>query len=186
MEGVQALSCVPDVWIPTLNLPLSWGNKGDDRDSDFKSSLSVQFSHSVMSNSLQPHGLQHARSPCPTPTPGVYSNSCPWVGDAIKPSHPLSSLSPPAFNLSQQQGFFQWVDSFASGGQSILSFSFSISPSSEYSVLISFRIDWLDLLAVQQTLKSLLQHSVSKYQFFGAQPSLWSNCHIHTWLLEKP
>ena len=67
------------------------------------------------------------------------------------------------------------------------SFSFSTSPSNEYSGLISFRMDWLDLLAVQGTLKSLLQHHSSKtsHQFFGAQLSLWSNSHIHTWLLEK-
>ena len=65
------------------------------------------------------------------------------------------------------------------------SFSFSISPSNEYSGLLSFRIDWFDLLAVQETLRSLLQHH-KKHQFFGAQPSLWSTSHIHTWLLEKP
>ena len=70
----------------------------------------VQYSHSVMSNSLQPHGLQHARFPCPSPSPRVHSNSCPWVGDAIQPSHPLSP-SPPTFNLSQHQGLFQWVSS---------------------------------------------------------------------------
>ena len=66
------------------------------------------------------------------------------------------------------------------------SFSLSISPSNEYSGLISFRIDWLDLLAIQGTLKSLLEHHSSKHQFFGAQPSLQSNSHIRTWLLEKP
>ena len=83
------------------------------------------------------------------------------VGDAIQPSHPLSSPSPPAFNLSQHQGL---------SNESVLhirwpkywSFSFSISPSNEYSGLISFRMDWLDLLAVQGTLKSLLQHHSSK------------------------
>ena len=65
--------------------------------------------------------------------------------------------------------------------------SFSISPSSEYSGLISFRMDWLDLLAMQGTLKSLLQHhQVQKHPFFGTQLSLWSNSHIHTWLLGKP
>ena len=63
--------------------------------------------------------------------------------------------------------------------------SFSNSPSNEYSGLISFRIDWFDLLAVQGTLKSLLQHHNSKASFFNAQPFLWSNTHIHTWLLEK-
>ena len=64
--------------------------------------------------------------------------------------------------------------------------SFSTSPSNEYSELISFRIDWLDLLAVQGTLKSLLQHNSSKAHFFSTQPFLWSNTHIRTWLLEKP
>ena len=64
-------------------------------------------------------------------------------------------------------------------------FSFSISLCNEYSGLISFRIDWFDLFAVQGILKSLLQHHSSKHQFFGTQPSLWSNSHIHTWLLEK-
>ena len=84
-----------------------------------------------------------------------------WVGDAIQPSHPLSSPSPLAFNLSQHQGL---------SNESVLhirwpkywSFSFSISPSKEYSGLISFRMDWLDLLAVQGILKSLLQHHSSK------------------------
>ena len=66
------------------------------------------------------------------------------------------------------------------------SFSFSISPSNEYSGLISFRIDWFDLLVIQGTLKSLLQHHSSRHQLFGTQPSLWSNSHICTWLLEKP
>ena len=79
-----------------------------------------------------------------------------WVGDAIQPSHPLSSPSPPAFNLSQHQGLFQWVSSSHQVAK-YWSFSFSISPSNEYSGLISFRIHWLDLLAVQGTLKILLQ-----------------------------
>ena len=68
---------------------------------------SVQFSRSVVSDSLRSHGLQHARPPCPSPTPSVYSNSCPLNGDAIQPSHPLSSPSPTAFNLSQHEGLFQ-------------------------------------------------------------------------------
>ena len=75
---------------------------------------------------------------------------------------------------------------FASGGQNTGSFSISISPSNEYSWLISFRIDWLDLLTVQGTLKSLFQHHNSNHQFFRVQLSLQSNSHIHTWLLEKP
>ena len=102
------------------------------------------------------------------------------LGGAIQPSHPLSSPSPPTFNLSQDQGLFKWVSSSHQGA------SFKISPSSEYSGLISFRMDWLDLLAVQGTLKSLLKHHSSKASilqclaFFMVQLS-----HIHTWLLEK-
>ena len=73
--------------------------------------ISVQFSRSVVSDSLWPHGLQHARPPCPSPTPGAYSNSVHWGHDAIQTSHPPSPPSPPAFNLSQHQGVFQCVSS---------------------------------------------------------------------------
>ena len=117
---------------------------------------SVQFSHSAVSNSLQPHGLRHARLSCPSPTPGAY-----LVGDAIQPSRPLSSpiLLPSIFPSirvfsSESVLHIRWPKYW--------SFSFSISPSSEYSGLISFRMDWLDLSAVQRTLKSLLQHHSSK------------------------
>ena len=87
-----------------------------------------------------------------------------WVSDAIQSSHPLWSLSPPIFSLSQYQGLFQWV---SSSHQVLMwkkywSFSFNISPSNEQPGLISFRMDWLDLLAVQETLKSLLQHRSSR------------------------
>ena len=79
-----------------------------------------------------------------------------WINDAIQPSHPLSSPYPPAFSLSQHQGLFKWVQFFASGGQRIgVSASASVLPN-EQSGLISFRMDWLDPLAVQGTLKSLL------------------------------
>ena len=84
-----------------------------------------------------------------------------WVGDAIQPSHPLSSPSPPALNLSQHQGLFQWVSSSHQVAK-YWSSSFNISPSNEHQGLISFRMDWVDLLEVQQTLKSLLQHHSSK------------------------
>ena len=84
-----------------------------------------------------------------------------WVGDAIQPSHPLSSPFPPAFNLSQHQGLFQWVSSCIRWSK-YWSFSITISPSNEYLGLISFRIDLLDLLAVQGTCKSLFQHHSSK------------------------
>ena len=82
-----------------------------------------------------------------------------WVGDAIQPSHPLLSPSPPALNLSQHQGLLQWVSIRC---PKYWSFSFSISPSNDYLGLISFRIDWLDFLAVQGNLKSLLQHHSAK------------------------
>ena len=147
---------------------------------------SVQFSHSVMSDSLGPHGLQYIRFPCPSPTPGVCSNPCllSWW------CHPTVSSSVVPFSCLQSfpaSGSFSMSLFFASGGQSIGgSFSFSISPSSEYSGLISFRMDWLDLLAVQGTLKSLLHTTVQKHQFFSTQLSLWSNSYIHTWLLENP
>ena len=98
-----------------------------------------------------------------------------WVSDTIQPSLPLSTPSPPALNLSQHQGWPKYGN-----------FSFSISPSNEYSGLISLRIDWFDLLAVQEILKSLLQHHSLKAPILQGQPSLWSNSHIHTWLLEKP
>ena len=84
-----------------------------------------------------------------------------WVDDAIQPSHLLSSPSPPAFNRSQHQGLFKWVSSLHQVTK-YYSFSFSLSPSSEYWGLISFRKEWFDLLAIQGTLKSLLQHHSSK------------------------
>ena len=99
-----------------------------------------------------------------------------WVSDAIQPSHPLLSPSSPAFNLSQRQGLFKWVSSLHQLAK-YWSFSFNISPSKEHSGLISFRIDWLNLLGFQGTLKSLLQHHNSKASifqyptFFMVQPS---------------
>ena len=96
-----------------------------------------------------------------------------WVSDAIQPSQALSSPSPPASNLSQHQGLFQWVSSCIRWPK-YWSFSFSISPSNEYSGLISFMTDWMDLLAVQGTLKSLLQHHSSKASVhFSISLLLW-------------
>ena len=121
---------------------------------------SVHFSHSVVSDSLQPH--EHARPPCPSPTPRVYSNHVHWVGDAIQPSHPLSSRSP-TFNLSQHRGLFQWVSSLHQVAKVLeLQTQPSVLPMNIHSGLISFRMDWLDLLAVQGNLESVLQHHSSK------------------------
>ena len=107
-----------------------------------------------------------------------------WVGDAIQLSCPLSSPSHPAFYLSSIRVFSN-ESALCLRWPKYWSFSFSISLSSKSSVLISFRIDWFDL-AVQGTLKSLLQHHSSKASIFNTQLSLWSSSHIHTWLLEKP
>ena len=110
-----------------------------------------------MSNSLWPPGLQHTNLAYPSPPPGIYSNSCPlsqWCHSTIS-----SSVAPFSSCLQSflPQGLFQWVNSSLTWSK-YWSFSFSISPSNEYSGLISFRIGWFDLLAVQGTLKSLLQH----------------------------
>ena len=121
---------------------------------------SVQFSRSVVSDSLQPPESQHARPPCSSPTPRIYSNSCPlsrWYHSAIS-----SSLIP--FSCPQSlpaSGSFPMSQLFAWGGLSI-----GITPSNEHPGLISFRMDWLDLLAVQGNLKSLLQHHISKASIF--------------------
>jgi len=93
-----------------------------------------------------------------------------WVSDDIQPSHPLSSPSPPALNLSQHQGVFSKESALHIRWPKYWSFSFNITPSNEHPGLISFRMDWLDLLAVQGTLKSLLQHHSSK-TFFTVQLS---------------
>ena len=130
------------------------------------SSNSVQLSCSVMSDSLRPHEPQHSRPPCQSPTPRVYSNSCPlnqWC-------HPTISSSVIPFSRLQSfpaSGSFQMSQLFTLGDQSIGVSASAIRPSNEYSGLISFRMDWLDLLAVQGTLKSLLiksllQHHSSK------------------------
>ena len=121
---------------------------------------SVQFNCSVVSNSLQLHGLQHARSPCPSPTPRVYSNYCPlswWYHPTI-----LSSVVPFSSCLLSFPRVFSKNTALLIRWPKYWSFSFSISPSNEHSGLTSFRMGWLDLLTVQGTLKSLLQPHSSK------------------------
>ena len=127
---------------------------------------SVQFSHSVVSDSLRPHELQYARPPCPSPTPGVYSNPCPLS----RRCHPAISSSVVPFSSCPQIPpsirVFSNESTLRMRWPKYWSFSLSISPSNEHPGLISFRMNWLDLLAVQGTLKSLLQHHSSKASNF--------------------
>ena len=120
---------------------------------NFFGQLLLLFGHSVVSVSLRPHGLQHARFLCPSPTPELAQTHVHWVGDAIQPSHLLSSPSPPAFNLSHHQGLFN-ESVHRIRYLKYWNLRFSISPSNECSGLISFRIDWFDVLAVQGTQES--------------------------------
>ena len=124
---------------------------------------SVQLSRSVMSNSLQSHELQHARPPCSSPTPGVYPNSCPlsqWsnhpaISSSVVPLLLLPSIFPSIRVFPNESALcIRWPQYW--------SFRFNISPSNEHPGLTSFRMDWLDLLAVQGTLESLHQHHSSK------------------------
>ena len=124
--------------------------------------ISIQFSRSVVSDSLQPQELQRSRPPCPSPTPRAHPNSCP-LSQLCHPTnlilcHPLfllPSIFPSIRVFSNESALcIRWPKYWR--------FSFNISPSNEHSGLISFRMDWLDLLAVQGTLKSLLQHHSSK------------------------
>ena len=146
---------------------------------------SVQFSCSVMSNSLQPHEPQHARLPCPSPTPGVYPNSCPlsrWCHPTISSSVILFSC-PQSFPAS---GSFPMSQLFTSGGQSIkVSASASVLPmnTQDWSPL-----GWTGWISLQSKGLSRVYSNttVQKHQFFGAQLSSQSNSHIHTWPPEKP
>ena len=132
------------------------------------------------------HGLQHIRPPCLSPTPGVYPNSHPFSPLC----HPtiLSSVDPfsSCLQSSPASGSFQMSHLFAWGGQSIgVLASTSVLPMNTQD-WISFRMDWLDFLAVQGTLKSLLQHHSSKASILRCSAFIILNSHIHTWLLEKP
>ena len=148
-------------------------------------STSVQISCSAVSISLRSHGLQHTRCLCLSPPPGACSNSCPssqWC-------HPTISSSVVPFPSSLQS----FVSSGAFSNEAVLhirwpkywSFTFSISPSNEYSGLISFRIGCLISLQSKRLSRVFSNTTVQKHHFFGAQLSLWSSSHIHTGLLEN-
>ena len=146
----------------------------------------VQFSHSVVSDSLRPHELQHARPPCPSPTPKVHPNPCPlnrWCHSTISSSVIPFSSCPQSFPAS---GFFPMSHLFASGGQSIaVSTSTSVLPmnTQDWSPL-----GWTGWISLQSKGLSRVfsNTTVQQHQFFSAQLSSQSNSHIHTWLLEKP
>ena len=148
--------------------------------------VSVQFSCSVVSDSLRPHGLQHPRPPCPSPTPGVHSNSCPlsrWRHPTISSSVVPFSSCPQSLPAS---GSFPMSQLFASGGKiigvSALALVFPMN------VRDWFYLGLTGLISLQSKgLSRILSNTiVQKHQFFGAQLSLQPNCHINAWLLEKP
>ena len=141
---------------------------------------------SVLSDSWWPHGLQHARPPCPSAIPRVYSNSSPlsrWCHPTIS-----SSVLPFSFFLQSfpTSGSFQMSQLFTSGSQSIgVSASTSVLP---MNIQDWFPLEWTGWISLQpKGLSRVFSNTtVRKHQFFSAQPSLWSNSHIYTWLLEKP
>ena len=146
---------------------------------------SVQFSCSVVSDSLWLHESEHARPLRPSPTPRVYSDSRPWIGDAIQASHPLSSPSPPAHNPSQHQGLFQWVNSSHEVAKVLgISALASVLPKNtqDWSPLV-----WTGWISLQSKgLSRVFSNTTAqKHQFFGTQLSSESNSHIHAWPLEK-
>ena len=147
---------------------------------------SVQFSHSVVSYSLRPYEPQHARPPCPSPTPGVYPNSCPlsrWCHLTISSSVIPFSSCLKSFPIS---GSFQMSQLFTSGGQNIgASASTSVLPMNTHDW---FPLGWTGWISLQSKGLSRVfsNTTVQKHQFFGAQLSSQSNSHIYTWPLEKP
>ena len=146
---------------------------------------SVQLSHSVVSDSLQPHGLQDARPPCPLPTPGVYSKSCPCPYPLSRWCHPtLSSPFPPSIFPSIKVFAIESVLPW--GGQSIgVSASASVLP---MNIQDRFPLGWTGWISLQSKGLSRVfsDTTVQKHQFFSTQLALSSNSHICTWLLERP
>ena len=148
--------------------------------------FSVQFSRSVMSNSLRPHESKHARPPCPSPTPGVYPNSCPlnwWCHLTISsPVVPFSSC----LQSFPSSGSFLKSQLFTSGGHNIgTSASASVLP---MSIQDWFPLGLTGLISLQSKGLSRVfsNTTVQKHQFFGARPSLRSSSHNHTWPLGRP
>ena len=151
-----------------------------------KTLSSVQFSHSVLSNSLWPHELQHARPPCLSPTPGVHSDSCPlsqWCHPAISSSVVTFSSCPQSLPASKS---FPVSQLFAWGVQNTgVSASASFPPKKSQGWSPSEWTGWISLQSKGLS-RVFSSTTVQKHQFFGAQLSVQSNSHIHTWPQEKP
>ena len=146
--------------------------------------LLLLFSHSVVSDSLQPHGLQHTRLPCPSPSPGAYSKLMPT--ELVMPSTHLVLSRPLLFLPSIFPNIKVFSNEMALHIRwpKYWSFRFSISPSNEHSRLISFKMDWISLQS--KGLSRVFSNTiVQKHQFFGTQPSLWPNSDTPTWHLKQ-
>ena len=177
----------PFIWwgAPASGLLLSCCNSRGEPPGGTVQDGSVQFSRSVISDSLRPNEPQHARPPCPSPTPRVYSNPCPlsrWC-------HPTLSSSVVPFSCPQSfpaSGSFQMSQLFALGGQSIrVSASTSVLPMNTQGWSPLGWTGWISLQS-RGLSRVLSNTTVQKHQFFGTQLSSQSNSHIHTWLLKKP
>ena len=180
------LTCnsIPNIFIYVLDthlLSLIWELKSYASPMAYKIH-SAQFSSVTQScpTSCDPMDCSTPGFPVHHQLPELTQTHVHWVSDAIQPSYPLSSPSPPTFNHSQHQGLFKWVSS-SNQVAKILEFQLQFSPSKEYSGLISFRMDWLDLLAVQGTLKSLLQYHSSKASIISHSDFLIVLC-SHTYI----
>ena len=149
--------------------------------------LSVQFSSVAQSCPTLCDAMNHSMPGLSVhqQLPEFTQTQVHWVGDAIQPSHPLSSPSLPALNLSQHQGLYN-ESSLRIRWPKYWSFSFNISPSNEYSELIFFRIDWFDLLQSKGLSRVFSNTTVRRHQFFGALPFLCSSSHNCTWPLGRP
>ena len=149
-------------------------------------SLTAQFSHSVVSDSLWPHRLRHTRLPCPSPTPGTCSDLCPltrWCRVTISSSVvPFSSC----FQSFPASGSSPWSQFFASGGQRIAGSASASVPPVNIQGWFPLRLTGLISLQSKGLSRVFSNFTVQKHQFFSTQLSLWSNSHILTWLLEKP
>ena len=181
----HTLTTISAIWPGVIKSIMEWLLTGKELSSHH-CHLSVQFSSSVVSDSLWPHEAQHATPPCPSSTPGVHSDSRPlsqWCHPAISSSVVPFSSCPQSFPAS---GSFQMSQLFTSGGQSIeVSASTWVLPMNTQDWPPLGWTGWISLLSKGLS-RVFSNTTVQKHQFFSAQPSSQSNSHTHTWPLEKP